>query len=174
MSRTAAGFAFVLSFIAASAHAQPAPFPGAVNINGGWVPCSHPIALAAGRSCAEVPATVTPTIPTAFISPQCNPYDVDQLANAPECQTFRHPVAPPVTRLDDFRVGNYYADPYGGRVRVLMEGVKTTASEKFWVLECVNVEGSCRNVGVILTRETRTPFLLDAGPILATPSHGGW
>jgi hypothetical protein len=43
-----------------------------------------------------------------------------------------------------------------------MEGVKTTAAEKFWVLECVNARGSCRNVGDMLTKETRNPFILDA------------
>lgn len=30
---------------------QP-PFNGAVQIDGGWVPCSHPIAIAAGQGCA--------------------------------------------------------------------------------------------------------------------------
>jgi hypothetical protein len=44
--------------------AQQAPFPGAVNVNGGWVPCDHPLAINAGLGCtAKAPLTL-----------ECNPY----------------------------------------------------------------------------------------------------
>jgi hypothetical protein len=32
-----------------------APFPGAVNVNGGWVPCNHKIAIEAGKGCSGNP-----------------------------------------------------------------------------------------------------------------------
>jgi hypothetical protein len=32
-----------------------APFPGAVNVNGGWVPCNHKLAIEAGLSCTGNP-----------------------------------------------------------------------------------------------------------------------
>jgi hypothetical protein len=35
--------------------AQNAPFPGAVNVNGGWVPCNHTIAINAGLGCSGNP-----------------------------------------------------------------------------------------------------------------------
>jgi hypothetical protein len=34
-----------------------APFPGAVQVDGAWVPCSHPIAIAAGQSCSPQAST---------------------------------------------------------------------------------------------------------------------
>jgi hypothetical protein len=36
-------------------NAQQAPFPGAVNVNGGWVPCNHEIAINAGKGCTGNP-----------------------------------------------------------------------------------------------------------------------
>ena len=45
-------FGFVL--MTATATAQ-APFPGAVNVNGGWVPCNHQIAIDAGLGCTGNP-----------------------------------------------------------------------------------------------------------------------
>lgn len=35
-----------------------APFPGAVQVNGGWVPCTHPTAIAAGVGCVVTPPVV--------------------------------------------------------------------------------------------------------------------
>lgn len=43
----------IFSFIPTITFAQP--FPGAVNINGNWVPCNHPIAINAGLSCTTSP-----------------------------------------------------------------------------------------------------------------------
>jgi len=43
-------FAGVFSLVCSVASAQ-APFPGGVQINGGWVPCTHPLAVQAGLSC---------------------------------------------------------------------------------------------------------------------------
>lgn len=47
----------------ATVAAAQAPFPGAVLVNGGWVPCSHPIAIAAGVGCVATPATAPASAP---------------------------------------------------------------------------------------------------------------
>lgn len=39
--------------VGAAAAAQP--FPGAVLVNGGWVPCTHQIAIDAGLGCVSAP-----------------------------------------------------------------------------------------------------------------------
>jgi len=156
MSRLYAGFTLVL-FFAAAAAAQPT---FVTLSNGALVPCDHPLALAEGKGCTAAPGLPTP-IPAADSVLHCNPYDLQQLATAPECESFRHPHRPPVTHLDDFQVGHAYADPYGAQVRVLLEGMKTTAAQKFWVVECLNHEGSCLAVGQVMTFEDRHTFILD-------------
>lgn len=40
-----------------------APFPGGVYINGGWVPCSHPIAIQAGVGCVPGAPVAQPPAP---------------------------------------------------------------------------------------------------------------
>jgi hypothetical protein len=69
--------AAVLAIVPGLAHAQ-APFPGAVNVDGGWVPCSHPIAIAAGRGCNTTPAPAPAPAPVPTqMDPDCrdlNPY----------------------------------------------------------------------------------------------------
>ena len=59
-SRILLALAFVLAATAAFAQA---PFPGAVLVNGGWVPCDHPVAITAGRGCVAAPGSpaTTPT-----------------------------------------------------------------------------------------------------------------
>lgn len=49
----------LLLLLAAPAHAQ-APFPGAVPLNGGWVPCSHPLAIEANLGCAPLSVISAP------------------------------------------------------------------------------------------------------------------
>lgn len=53
-----------LVLLAAPAYAQ-APFPGAVLVNGGWVPCTHPIAINAGLGCTAT----TPRVPAILGGP---------------------------------------------------------------------------------------------------------
>lgn len=49
---------------AVNALAQNPPFPGAVLVNGGWVPCSHTLAIQAGKGCdAPKPTVPPPTLP---------------------------------------------------------------------------------------------------------------
>src|SRR5689334_12679592 len=52
----AAALLFVLAGVA-PASAQGAPFPGAVNIDGGWVPCSHQLAIDRGLGCTGTTPT---------------------------------------------------------------------------------------------------------------------
>lgn len=49
---------------ATSAAAQP--FPGAVLVNGGWVPCTHQIAIDAGLGCVGTPARVGVPVTAGF------------------------------------------------------------------------------------------------------------
>jgi hypothetical protein len=65
-----------LLFLVSTVHAQ-APFPGAVSINGGWVPCDHSLAIDAGLGCGQAPAPTPdpPPPPTPLTCPEpFNPY----------------------------------------------------------------------------------------------------
>jgi hypothetical protein len=70
------GLALVLAALAASvpsAHAQ-APFPGAVqpdpiNHPTQWVPCSHPLAIDAGRGCVATSPAPAPAPPPLDVAP---------------------------------------------------------------------------------------------------------
>jgi len=46
--------------IAVTGTVAQAPFPGAVLVNGGWVPCDHPLAVANGSGCGATPRAVSP------------------------------------------------------------------------------------------------------------------
>lgn len=46
--------AAAIVMVAWAAVAQAQPFPGAVLVGGGWVPCSHQIAIDAGLGCGSV------------------------------------------------------------------------------------------------------------------------
>lgn len=87
---------------------QAAPFPGAVLVDGGWVPCSHPIAIERGLGC-----TATPQPPPPPQEDDClnvNPYaDPDRAAR---CAARPPKATPPVV----FAVGKryYYGYPSAG------------------------------------------------------------
>ncbi|MFN8061605.1 MAG: hypothetical protein U0Q12_20780 [Vicinamibacterales bacterium] len=53
--KNASLFVVALLGFAAPAFAQ-APFPGAVQIDGGWVPCTHPLAIQRGVGCTSEPS----------------------------------------------------------------------------------------------------------------------
>jgi hypothetical protein len=98
----------VLCFVAlasvASAQSSNQPFPDAVMVNGGWVPCSHQIAIDAGKGCGST--TPTPTPP-----PDCdnvNAY-VDP-ANATRCALNRNDVIHPAVPV--YQVGREYEYVY--------------------------------------------------------------
>jgi hypothetical protein len=56
-----------------------APFPGAVKVNGGWVPCNHKLAIDAGLGCTS----------QAPITTACNPYTCpDQFLPQPPRDVF--------------------------------------------------------------------------------------
>lgn len=110
----------VLALVALCARAASAqaPFPGAVQPDpvhhpDQWVPCSHPIAITAGKGCAAptpapVPVAAPVPAPTQF-DPDCqnlNPYaDPDKAA---ECG--RRPL--PGASTPQFEVGGIYCLGY--------------------------------------------------------------
>ena len=120
--RIALVFAFIL--VASIASAQ-APFPGAVLVNGGWVPCDHPVAIAAGVGCvARTPGTTTTTTTT---TPEIVPSGII----VPERQDLG-------TR---FELGKTYESPYGFRVTIIGTVRKTDGAFVF-VGEVVKSGGS--------------------------------
>lgn len=130
----------VLGFVlmAASASAQ-APFPGAVQVNGGWVPCDHPVAIAAGLGCAAVPGMPAPATATNTV------------------------VSNIYARRSDmgtrFELGKTYESPYGFRVTIIGTVRKTDGTFVF-VAEVVKSSGSPA-AGEILqlpVDEDRGPF----------------
>lgn len=52
----------------ASVVSAQAPFPGAVNISGGWIPCDHPIAIEAGLGCEAQAPPPRPACPKVIES----------------------------------------------------------------------------------------------------------
>ena len=120
--RLALVFAFIL--VASIASAQ-APFPGAVLVNGGWVPCDHPVAIAAGVGCvATTPGTTTTTTTT---TPEIVPSGI---------------IVP--GRVDTgtrFELGKTYESPYGFRVTIIGTVRKTEGAFVF-VAEVVKSGGS--------------------------------
>jgi len=111
-SRILLALAFVLAATAAFAQA---PFPGAVLVNGGWVPCDHPVAITAGRGCVAAPGSPA-TTPTVVVPPN------DGLG----------------TR---FELGKTYESPYGFRVTIIGTVRKTDGSFVF-VAEVVKSTGA--------------------------------
>ena len=102
------------------AHAQAAaPFPGAVNIDGGWVPCSHPLAVAAGRGCPG--STPAPSPPEARPScdPRPDPYSEPERTAACAAWARTHPDQAPRPAVPMFTAGGTIRDAYGTRALVL-------------------------------------------------------
>jgi hypothetical protein len=120
--RPLAAFAFLLT-IAAPVAAQ-APFPGGVNINGGWVPCNHSIAIAAGLGCtADTPtppaATTKPKPPT----PPCPPEPLNlyqRLVCAPPRNT---PENPWTKQPFSYEVGGRYRLVYPNSQRLIVVAI---------------------------------------------------
>jgi hypothetical protein len=101
-----------------------APFPGAVELTPGqWVPCSHPLAIAAGRGCNSP----TPTVPVPTTTP------------------------PPTSTPPVFRPGRSYVRIADGQ-RVLMLAIAVNRAG-FHVLlaECENAYfvSGCPSVGSV-------------------------
>lgn len=94
--------------------AQAQPFPGAVRVGDGWVPCTHPVAIQAGVGCTgEQPVTVT---------------------SAPDPRPFDEPTA-----TTGFQLGRFYHDTYNTLVRVA--GLVELSTGVSWVLETITPTG---------------------------------
>jgi hypothetical protein len=131
--------AVVLLLLVAAPAAAQAPFPGAVNIDGGWVPCSHPIAIARGLGCTSTPAPQPPPPAPTQLDEDCqnlNPYAEPE--KAAECA--RRPL--PGASTPVFLVGHVYAYGYlTQKARVLgvtqdSQGVQVVTFE--WLPESQN------------------------------------
>jgi hypothetical protein len=108
--------------VAGPAWAQ-APFPGAVRVGDGWVPCSHPLAIASGLGCvATDPGSTADQFPwTGGTSPFGAPGD---------------------TGLR-FELGKSYREPYGGVMRIIGT-VTLTDGRMVFVGECLSgPQSSC-------------------------------
>jgi hypothetical protein len=107
-----------LSLLASTASAQ-APFPGAVQVDGGWVPCDHPIAIAAGRGCGTTPAQ-TPTPAVDPCDPWPNPY-TDRARFLACLATRPEPVAGDDTApATTYQAGTRYWDGYPSRKMIVL------------------------------------------------------
>jgi hypothetical protein len=113
-----------------SAHAQAGPFPGAVNIDGGWVPCSHRLAIDAGRGCVApspgVPPSTLPAPDDAALvcDPMPNPYTEPEKVIA--CNA--RPSAPDA--VPTFLLGHVYAFGYGQvRARIVSLGTDADGTQ---------------------------------------------
>jgi hypothetical protein len=103
-----------LLLLASVVHAQ-APFPGAVNISGGWVPCDHPLAVAAGLGCE----TQTPKAPRSSCPKVIESYYV--LLTCAERPPL--PINPWTKGTFTFEVGTLYESPYPSDERLLVISV---------------------------------------------------
>jgi hypothetical protein len=94
MRTVALPVAFCLSLLASPAVAQ-SPFPGGVNVNGGWVPCNHPIAINAGLGCTSSPTPPAAPTPSRDDCETIDPYAAPVLRWACEIErSFRRFDAP--------------------------------------------------------------------------------
>src|SRR5688572_27850915 len=116
----------VLCFVAlasvATAQSSTAPFPGGVNINGGWVPCDHPIAINAGKGCvANTPAPPKPPAPDCPTGP-LNIYQ--RLVCDPPRTKPRNPWT---NETFSFEVGGRYRFPYPNHQRLVVIAIELEA-----------------------------------------------
>jgi hypothetical protein len=62
--------AVCLILLAGLGPSAQAPFPGAVRVNGDWVPCDHPLAAASGAGCTSTPGWPAEPSPAGAIRAQ--------------------------------------------------------------------------------------------------------
>jgi len=104
--------------VVSAASAQPvAPFPGGVQIDGAWIPCDHPIALAAGRGCG---ATPVPTPTANACDPWPSPYAERERFLA--CLATRPEAAPEddAAPVSNYQAGQRYWDGYPSRKMIVL------------------------------------------------------
>jgi hypothetical protein len=118
--RTVAAVVFCSSLLASTAFAQ-APFPGGVNINGGWVPCDHPIAIAAGQGCVAG----TPTVPTLSKppTPPCPPEPLNLYQRLVCTPPRAQPVSPWTGQPFAYDVGGRYRLVYPNNQRLIVVAI---------------------------------------------------
>lgn len=110
----------------ATAQSPTAPFPGGVNINGGWVPCDHPIAINAGKGC--VANTPTPPVPPRPRTPDC-PTGQLNLYLRLVCDPPRtKPRNPWTNETFSFEVGGRYRLTYPNDERLIVTSIELEPS----------------------------------------------
>lgn len=145
-------------FFSSSAFAQ-VPFPNAVNVNGGWVPCSHPIAINAGYSCNTTTDCLTFRTATVCSLTDCqgiNPYAQDDLATACAHWTLRLYVPPPTPV---YRLGQTLQHAYPGLEAIVIGITKDLVNGEVLTLEVTKSQGNLNIGDVIAVRNTfSTPW----------------
>jgi len=175
--------------LASAAYAQ-APFPGAVKIGDGWVPCDHPLAIQAGLGCVTAPGQ----------PPASGTGDIGSGGTA-VCQTTQpgpgwvcvnggwlpcdHPLAiqaglgsgsdygniKPTDLGTRFELGKTYESPYGFRVTIIGTARKTDGIYVF-VGEVIR-SGGYPKVGDLLSfpcDKDRGAFQFEVPPDQLAPS----
>jgi hypothetical protein len=130
-----------------SAAAQ-APFPGAVNIDGGWVPCSHKIAIDRGLGCYTTPAAPEPPTQLDADCQSLNPYSDPE--KAAECA--RRPI--PGSSTPVFLIGHVYAHGYSSQKARVLGISQDTAGLQVVTFEWLPESG---NEGVTAQRTPPAP-----------------
>jgi hypothetical protein len=117
--RTVAAVVFCLLASVSTTFAQ-APFPGAVQVDGGWVPCDHSIAIAAGKGCG----VTTPNTPTIEPTPGTCPVYIANYYVLLTCVARPPlPVNPWTGGTFSFEVGQLYGWTYPSSHRLLVLSV---------------------------------------------------
>ena len=108
--------AAAIVMVAWAAVAQAQPFPGAVLVNGGWVPCTHQIAIDAGLGCVAPRVGVPVTAAFEVGRFYRNPSDTCTFKMLALASTYQHRRVVVVAETTDGRYGAcpevaYFFDP---------------------------------------------------------------
>jgi hypothetical protein len=142
--RTRMLLAIGLLLLASAAHAQ-APFPGAVKIGDGWVPCDHPLAIQAGLGCVQAPGqppypgaggtaaclTIQPGPGWVCMNGAWLPCDHPLVTQAGLGCNSEYQSVKPTDLGTRFELGKTYESPYGFRVTIIGTARKTDGTYVF-------------------------------------------
>jgi hypothetical protein len=155
--RTRSLLAILFILIASVAYAQ-APFPGGVKIGDGWVPCDHPLAIAAGLGCVPAPQNQSPFPGGVKIGDGWVPCDHPLAIQAGLGCGSGYDSIPPTDLGTRFELGKTYESPYSFRVTIIGTARKTDGTFVF-VGEVIK-SGGYPKVGELLS----FPCDRDRGP----------
>ena len=130
--RTRSLLVILFILIASAAHAQTL-FPGvsAVKIGDGWVPCNHPLAIAAGLGCVPAPQNQSPFPGGVKIGDGWVPCNHPLAIQAGLGCGSGYGSIPPTDLGTRFELGKTYESPYGFRVTIIGTARKTDGTYVF-------------------------------------------